>query len=105
MKGAAAVWASTRTRPSSKKTTSSGNIHHFLLVVRKSQKSAKKPGFEASWSRSSFSVSGLGCSMIDSMGGTGGDSGLALVLAEITPDVPRLALGLPVARESGTAPG
>src|SRR5438094_7729337 len=105
MKGAAAVWASTRTRPSRRKTTKSGNIHHFRLVFKKSQKSAKKPGSEASRSRSSFSVTGSGCSMIDSLGGTGGDRGLALVLAEITDHVPRLVLGLPVAGEGGTAAG
>src|SRR5262249_51707273 len=75
MNGAAAVWASTRTTPSSRKITSNGNIHHFRLVVKKSQKSAKKPGFEASWSRSSlFSVTDSGSAIIDSVRGAGGDS-------------------------------
>src|SRR4051794_37335980 len=101
MNGAAAVLASTRSKPRSRKISSRGNIHHFRLVFTKSQKSAKKPGSEASWRRCSFSVTRSVCSMIGSVG----IDSLGLILAEVASDTRRLELGRPVALDVGTASG
>src|SRR3954447_18950148 len=110
MNGAATVSVRTSKTPSTIRMIRGGRSHHFLVVMRKCQKSATNQGFFASRNISSLSVGGFGVISGGSIGASSQDEGVRVGdvhqgLGDRSPRAARLRLGVGPHRRGGRGPG